>query len=99
MDIYSHMPKCMCKRLHTYTCTVRGHVCVCTLVHICTYICMYICMDGMTQRIVLFGVWRKSSTCEIYHNVRPTLWESGDSDDICVTRVLHFVGSDGLLDA
>jgi hypothetical protein len=27
------------------------------------------------------------------------LLESGDFDDICVTRVLHFVGSVGLLDA
>ena len=27
------------------------------------------------------------------------LLESGDFDDICVTRVLHFVGSAGLLDA
>ena len=65
---------------HAHTHVPFVGVCMCKLVHICTYVCvcvcvyvyMYVCIDGMTQRIVLFGVWRKSSAYEIYHNMRPT---------------------------
>jgi hypothetical protein len=68
MDMCTHTKVHMYPLAHIHMYVGRW---MCTLVHISTYVC--VCVDWMTDRIVLFGEWRDSSTCAIHRNVWQTL--------------------------